>query len=222
MIVRQDSVSALFLAEILAMRLCHDLSGQMNALAGAIEELRDTEVADRDTIELASDASESLVRRLRLARAAWGRSDSPMAVDEWRALVEVMPRRGVELDLDGINQAGIFAPAAARLTLNVLLLAAEALPAGGVIQVAGEPDQDILVRIHGPRAAWPAGLAAMMADPAEAIDHLGRTEGVAAARMLQAALTALIAHASGQRLSFLLGPAAETAPPLLVALAAPR
>ena len=222
MIIRQDSVSTLFLAEVLAMRLCHDLSGQMNALAGAIEELRDTEAPDRDTIELASDASASLVHRLRLARAAWGRSDSPMAVDEWRELVEVMPRRGVALDLDGVNENGIFAPAAARLALNVMLLATESLPAGGTVRVAGEPDQDLLVRIQGPRAAWPAGFAAMMADPAEAIDHLGRNEGVTAARMLQASLTALIAHATGQRLSFLLGPAADSAPPLLVALTVAR
>lgn len=219
MSVRQDSKDILFLAETLATRLCHDLSGQVNAIAGAAEELRDSPAPDRDAIDLANDAAEALVARLRLARAAWGRLGGPMGVDEWRALVTIMPRRGVTLDLDGIPGDGFFAPAAARLALNVLLLATEALPAGGVVEVAGHPDQDILVRIHGPRAAWPTGLAGMIADPAAAIDVLRRADGVAAARTMQAPLTVLIAHASGQRISLLMGAQTEAAPPLLVAFA---
>ncbi len=215
---RQKSVDALFLAETLASRLCHDLSGEVNALAGAVEEMRDSACPDRDAIELANDACEALVRRLRLARAAWGGLGGPMGMEEWRTIVDFMPRRGVTLALDGVSEAGFFAPAAARLTLNVLLLATESLPAGGVVEVSGKPERDLLVRIRGPRAAWPAGMAGMMADPAEAVDHLRRIDAMAAARTLQAALTALIAHATGQRISFLLGPHAEDAPPLFVAL----
>lgn len=218
--VQQDSRDLLFLAETLATRLCHDLSGQVNAIAGAAEELRDTSPPDRDAIDLANDAAEALVSRLRLARAAWGRLGGPMGVDEWRALAAIMPRRGVKLDLDGVAGDGFFAPAAARLGLNVLLLATEALPAGGVVEVAGQPDQDIVVRIHGPRAAWPTGLAGMIADPAAAIEVLRRADGVAAARTMQAPLTVLMAHTSGQRISLLMGPQAEAAPPLLVAFAA--
>ena len=86
-------------------------------------------------------------------------------------------------------------------------------------EVSGKPERDLLVRIRGPRAAWPAGMAGMMADPAEAIDHLRRIDGMAAAKTLQASLIALIAHATGHRISFLLGPQTEDAPPLLVALA---
>ena len=215
---RQSSVDSFFLAETLASRLCHDLSGEVHALAGAIEEMRDSAASDREAIELADDACEALIRRLRLARAAWGALGGPMAMDEWRALVDFMPRRGVTLALDGVSGAEFFAPAAARLTLNVLLLATESLPAGGVVEVSGQPDRDLVVRIRGPRAAWPAGLAGMLADPAEAIDQLRRSDGVAAARLLQASLTALIAHASGQRISLLLGAQTEDAPPLLVAL----
>ena len=215
---RQKSMDSLLLAETLASRLCHDLSGEVNALAGAVEELRDSATPDRDVIDLANDACEALVRRLRLARAAWGGLGGPMGMDEWRSLVDFMPRRGVTLELDGVSEAGFFAPAAARLTLNVLLLATESLPAGGVVEVSGQPERDLLVRIRGPRAAWPVGLAGMMADPAEAVDHLRRIDGIAAARTLQASLTVLIAHATGQRISFLLGPQPEDAPPLLVAL----
>ena len=212
-------MDALFLAETLATRLCHDLAGQVNALIGAVEVLRDDPDPDPEAIDLANDAGESLVHRLRLARAAWGRVEGPMGMDEWRTLVAGMARRGVRMDLDGMSATGSFAPAAAQLTLNVLLLASESLPAGGVIEVAGQPGQEFVVRISGPRAAWPPGFAGMIADPDEAVECLRRTDMVAAARGLQASLTTLIAHATGQRISLLLAPQMEDAPPLLIGLA---
>lgn len=215
-----DTVDALFLAETLAARLCHDLSGQVNALVCAVEVMRDEPGPDPDVIGLANDAGEALVRRLRLARAAWGHAAGPMGMDEWRALVEGMPRRGVRIDLDGVATDGFFSAAAARLTLNVMMLATESLPGGGVVQVSGDPGRDFVVQLHGPRAAWPAGLAAMILDPTEAVDSLRRADAMAAARTLQASLTALIAHASDQRISLLLGAQTESAPPLLVGLAA--
>lgn len=219
---QKDSADALFLAETLATRLCHDLSGQVNALVGAVEVMRDEPSPDPEAIDLANDAGESLVRRLRLARAAWGRGGGPMGMDEWRSLVDFMPRRGVRIDLDGVRPSGSFGPAAARLTLNVLLMATECLPGGGVVEVTGQPEQDLLVRIRGPRAAWPTGLAGMIADPATAVDTLRGADAVVAARTLQAPLTALIAHATGQRISLLLAPRAEDAPPLLVGLSPER
>jgi len=211
-------MDALFLAETLAARLCHDLSGQVNALVGAVEIMRDEPGPDTDVIGLANDAGEALVRRLRLARAAWGRGGGAMGMDEWRALVEGMPRRGVRIDLDGVSTTGFFAPAAARLTLNVMLLATESFPAGGVVQVAGQPELDFVVRIHGPHASWPPGFAGMIANPSAALEWLRDPDLMVAARTLQAALTALIAHAADLRISLLMGAQTEDAPPLLVGL----
>jgi hypothetical protein len=76
----------------------------------------------------------------------------------------------------------------------------------------------VLVTIAGPRAAWPAGFAAYLGDEALAWQALHAAEGVEAARGLQAWLTALIARTSGLRLSFLMAPTAEAAPPLLLSL----
>ena len=213
-----DSVDALFLAEALTTRLCHDLAGQVNALVGAVEVMRDEPTPDPEAVSLATDASDSLVRHLRLARAAWGHGGEAMGVEEWYGLVNGMPRRGVRMDLAGVAQSGWFAPAAARLSLNVLLMASECLPGGGVIEVAGQADQDLLVRIRGPRAAWPVGLPAMLADPALAVCFLREADAITAARGLQAPLTILIAHATGHRISLLFGPNSESAPPLLVGL----
>lgn len=215
----QDVVDALVLAEILTTRLCHDLAGHVSALTSAVEVLRDDPIPDPEALDLANDAGIALVNRLRLARSAWGRVGGPMAVDELRALAEALPHRGVRMALDGVDDSGSFAPAAARLTLNVLLLAAEALPLGGIVEACGQPQQDLVVRIRGPQAAWPAGFASMLTDPAAAVGSLRQTDVVAATRSLQASFTALIAHATGQRVSLLLGPRPEAAPPLLINLA---
>ncbi len=216
---QQDAVDALVLAEILATRLCHDLSGQVNALAGAIEELQSGADPDAEALTLASEAGLALMHRLRFARAAWGRGGGPMSVTECRSLVGNIARRGIRLDMDGLDGAGSFAPSGARLTLNVLVLAMESLPGGGVVEVHGQPQLDLVVRITGPGAAWPTGLAGMFADTTAAIEELRLADPVAAARSIQAPLTALIAHATGQRVSMLLGPHPEPAPPLLVGLA---
>lgn len=212
------SDDGLLLAQTLATRLCHDVSGQVNAIAGALEMMNDDPAMAADATELCHDASAALVRRLRLLRAAWGVSGAALAVTELRDILVGAFGRAVRLDLDALPQAGIFPPDAARLALNVVLLAAESLPTGGVVQVTGDPEHDLLVRISGPRAAWPHGLAGMLVDPAHARGSLRNADHTASARSVQAPLTALIAHASGLRLAFLIAPTAEAAPPLLVAM----
>ena len=80
-----------------------------------------------------------------------------------------------------------------RLVLNLLLLAADLLPQGGVLRLDGGAG-DLIARLHGPQAAWPAGLIGMLADAATAWQALGNP------RTLQAPLTALLARHHGLRL----------------------
>jgi hypothetical protein len=87
------------------------------------------------------------------------------------------------------------------MLLNLLLLAAEALPAGGEIGVSGDAD-DLVVALAGPRAAWPQGLPACLADPAEAWRALH------VPRRLQLGLVALLAPRLGCRISLLMTPGA--------------
>jgi hypothetical protein len=92
----------------------------------------------------------------------------------------------------------VFPSPASRLLLNLLMLAAEGLPGGGTVGLAGGP-ADLFVMIAGPRAGWPSGLAACLADPAEAFAALTDT------RALQMPLTALLARGHDVRLSLLMG-----------------
>ena len=159
---------SLRLAELLCARLCHDLSGPLGALIGILEIARE-EQPEGETLALAEDTANELVQRLKLLRAAWGQDGDDMDVAQLRGFAECLSSsRRVLLDLAGLEPGATFPPPAARVVLNLLLLAAESLPGGGIVALSGSPAHSILVTISGPRAAWPAGLATWLNDEAAA------------------------------------------------------
>ncbi|MEJ0020831.1 MAG: histidine phosphotransferase family protein [Acetobacteraceae bacterium] len=205
------------LAELLCARLCHDLSGPLGALIGVIEIARDEQPAS-EALSLAEETAVELAQRLKLLRAAWGHDEDEMDVRRLRGFADCLSSsRRVLLDLAGLEPDAVFAPPAGRMVLNLLLLAAESLPGGGIVALSGSPDASILVTISGPRAAWPAGFSVWLADQAAAWEAV-----MVDARGLQAPLTALLARGHGFRLSMLM-PAgavgdAGLSPPLLLTL----
>jgi hypothetical protein len=118
-----------------------------------------------------------------------------------------LPQR-VAVDISSLDPNTVFPTAIGRIVLNLLLLAADSLPSGGTVVLAGTP-RDLFVRIAGPAAAWPTGISVCLADEMEARSAL--TEG----RSLQMALTALLAHAAGIRLSVVLPPIGQNEAPIL-------
>jgi hypothetical protein len=112
------------------------------------------------------------------------------------------------IDFSAVPNDTIFSPSVSRLLLNVLLLAAEALKGAGEVRLAGT-GSDLVIAIAGPRAAWPAGLAACLTSEA------GAWAALHDARSLQMPLTALLARALGLRLTLLMpAGAGGPAPPL--------
>jgi histidine phosphotransferase ChpT len=212
-----DPGDAVRLAELLAIRLCHDISGPLGTLMGSVELATEDPESAAEALSLASDVSTALVQRLRLLRTAWGGATGPLDMAAFRAMAAQLPGRRPEFELAVPDETACFSPAGARLALNVLMLAQESLPLGGIVAFSGDPQGDMLVTISGPRVAWPAGFAAYVATEARAWEALRAAPEPSAARGLQALLTALIAHSSGLRLSFLMaGP--TDAPPLLMSL----
>jgi hypothetical protein len=118
---------------------------------------------------------------------------------------------------DGLSADAPFQPAATRLLVNVMLLAAESLPAGGMLALTGAPGGTVVAAIAGRQAAWPAGFGALLASADAAWTALG-VRGVAGLRGVQAPLTALLAHQAGVRAALLMATVAEAAPPLLLDL----
>jgi histidine phosphotransferase ChpT len=198
---RRDSLR---LAELLCTRLCHDLSSLLGTLDATLELAAEEPDPDGEAMGLARETAGELVHRLRYLRAAWGETGETLTLDGLKGLLRGLPRaERVAVDMSALPPGTVLAPAMARLLLNVLLLGVEGLPSGGRILLAGSAE-DLFVRIAGPVAAWPGGLATCLADEAEA--HAAARS----ARALQMPLTALLAHASGLRLSLLLDVAGTT------------
>ncbi len=208
------------MAELVAARLCHDFSGLIGTLGGALENLAE-EVgmgeggAEDEALGLAREAAHELGQRLRLWRAAWTGISETMAIADLFALLRALPAaRKLRLAASGIPDDVAFAPEEARVILNVLILAAEGAGEGGSIRLAAQAEGTLVLMLEGKAARWPAALAAWLSDDAAAIAACDQP------RAIQGPLTALIARESGAELSLLLatGPASGPAP-LLIRLA---
>jgi len=205
------------LAELVCARLCHDLSGPLGALIGILDLARE-EAPDSETISLAEETAAELAARLKLLRAAWGRESDDLdkgRLHEFGA--GLLSGRRLRLDLEGLAPDRLFSPPAGRVLLNLLLMAAECLPGGGMVALADAPSNGVLVTISGARAAWPASINRWLTDPDAATEAI-----LADPRRLQAPLTALLVQGYGYRLSMLMPASAvgesELSPPLLLSL----
>jgi histidine phosphotransferase ChpT len=186
-----DRDRALALAECLAARLCHDVSGLVATIAGTLEMALDDDMSGpTEASVLATQAASQLAARVRLYRAAWGGGD--MNEDAVTTLAEGLPNGSrLRLTLAPDLADRLDAPGR-RLLLCALLAATAGMPAGGGI--AAEPaGAGFRLVLDGRRAAWPEAVAAYGADLAACIDG-AEPHGLAAPMM------ALIAAGLGWRL----------------------
>jgi histidine phosphotransferase ChpT len=198
-----EAEAAIAVLEATAARLCHDLIGPVGAIGNGMELLRDGAgaAADRQIIDLVEDAARSAGVRLKLFRAALGSGQALGAVrplGEARALAQAMFATGrVRLDWPDPDPTVQSAATSdrARLLLNLLLVAAEALPLGGTLRVdarisAAQGGPKVAVAALGPRAALPdAQRAALLS-----------TDAAIAPRCVPAWLAARLAIAQEARL----------------------
>jgi histidine phosphotransferase ChpT len=195
---------ALRLIELASARLWDDIGGLLGALDQALSQKPPNTPAFQTS---ALDTARTLAERLNLRRAAWGCEGETLSPARIQVLARGLPPN-VAVDVSALDAGTSLTSPAGRIVLNLLLLAADSLPGGGTVVLAGTPD-DLFVRIAGPRAAWPAGLALCLADETDARSAL--TEP----RSLQMAMAALLAHAAGIRLSALLSPTNQHEPAIL-------
>ncbi len=211
-LTQRDSAATAHLARLVAARICHDLSGPLGGLGAALGEAD----ADPSALELARDAGLVLRQRLALLRAAWGGEPAPLTQAALRDLAGGLPNAPrLHFEFDDLEDAA-FAPAAGPLVATALILAAESLPGGGMLAMAGKPAGAVVLTIAGPRAAWPVGLGAMLASEAVAREAIADLAGPAGLRTLPAPMIALLAREAGVRAALLLAVRPEQAPPLLL------
>lgn len=175
------------LADALAARLCHDLSGPAGTVAGMLE-LHDPARDPPDgTLDLAREATGQLLRRLKLARAAWaGAADWEAGALAGLAALAATDRLHVRLDATSLALGR--APALGRLLLNVVLLGEETLGGRGAVAIeAGEARA--LRAVLSPARAWPC------LPPSDDAALLPEEPG-----RFQAAFTLILARAAGMEL----------------------
>jgi histidine phosphotransferase ChpT len=199
-----ERAEALKLAEAMASRLCHDLSGPIGSLNQALELAAGSVAPDNEAFALARRSAGNLARRIGLLRAAWGAGGSALDLKGLRTLAA---DERTELDVTGMPPDTMFAPPMARVLLNLLLLARESLGSGGRVALSGNA-RDLFIAIDGPHAAWPPGTALCLADETAAMAAIGDPV------TLQMPLTALFAFGLGLRLTMLLAGNGSGPPPL--------
>lgn len=179
-----EGLDPLLLAGALCARLCHDLAGSLGALSGTLEMA--AEDGDKEALRLAMILAQELAARLRLLRAAWGSGSDVPALE---SLLPGLP--GAErLKLDTANFR-VADESVQRFSLNLMMVAAAALPRGGVIRMSGT-DQRLKVEIEGARAGWPEAFAGCLAGDATLL------EACEAPRSIAIAMACLHARALGR------------------------
>jgi hypothetical protein len=145
--------------------------------------------------------------RLKLRPAAWGREGEPMSLAIVTTLAAGLPPE-VAVDVSVVDSDTVFPARTGRALANLLLLAADNLPGGGTIVLAGTAN-DLFVRISGTGASWLSELPLCLANRTDDQTALGK------AATWQMALTILFANAASIRLSVLLSSTRQTQPAIL-------
>ena len=152
-------MNAVDLASLLCSRLCHDLMSPVGALNNGIELLADEQDEEmrEKCLELLADSARASANKLKFFRLAFGAAggfgDEINAHEAQAALEGVFgPERRIEL---GWMVAGDKLPkGAAKLLLNLALLAGDALVRGGRLDVGAENrdgEIELVIRAEGPR-----------------------------------------------------------------------
>lgn len=190
---------------LLCAKLCHDLVSPVGAVGNGVELLRDMGPEDaEDILGLISDSSTKAADRLKFFRVAYGlAADSVRSDAEAKEITKGM-MAGHGITLDWPLEAAMMLPIAepcVKLLLNLLLLAAEALPRGGTLAVR-LADADGRLRID----VEAAGVGAVLSE--ETLAGLTDAADVAAMtpRTVQGFFTARYARALGGALEVDQGP----------------
>jgi histidine phosphotransferase ChpT len=147
------------LASLLCSRLCHDLMSPVGALNNGIELLADEQDPEmrEKCLELLADSARASANKLKFFRLAFGAAggfgEEIDTLEAQAALEGVFgPEKRIEL---GWMVAGDKLPkGAAKLLLNLALLAGDALVRGGRLDVGAENrdgEVELVIRAEGPR-----------------------------------------------------------------------
>ena len=144
------------LAELLAARILHDLGSPMASFSAILPQ-----AADADARDILIETAAELRARMRLFALAFGTGDET----PWNALPTLLQGAPMahRVRFEWPPSANILTPGRARLILSAALLAAEALPRGGIVRIGQAADGTVELLPQGRDAAWSPSFVALMA-----------------------------------------------------------
>jgi histidine phosphotransferase ChpT len=152
-------MNAVELASLLCSRLCHDLMSPVGALNNGIELLADeTDPEMREKcLELLEDSARASANKLKFFRLAFGAAGGfGEEIDSREAEVALQGVFGPErrIEVGWVVSEPKLPKGAAKLLLNLALLAGDALVRGGRLDVGAEireREVELVIRADGPR-----------------------------------------------------------------------
>lgn len=180
--------------ELLSSRLCHDLISPIGAVSNGLELMEDEEsgMAD-DALELSIKSARRATNILQAVRVAVGTAGSQASVrlaDARNLAVGVLEGGKIRLDWPTDHDHIDVPTGMPKLILNLVMVAAECLPRGGVVGVAlaAEPRRvEARVTAAGQGGRLPPELVSALAPDAVVADLTARTvQGYFVARLAEA------------------------------------
>ena len=134
-------------AALLVSRVCHDLVSPVGAVVNGLEVLEDeTDVAIRaDALRLVAVSADQAAARLQFARLAFGAAGSAGAeldLSEVARIVEGLVKGG-KIELQWQAHPLNWPKDWAKLVMNIVLVAVDCLPRGGIVSVETSSDPSV-------------------------------------------------------------------------------
>ena len=154
-------------ASLLCSRLCHDLLSPVGAMNNGIELLADEKDPDmrERVIELLADSARASADRLKFFRLAFGAGGGfgeTLDANEVRQAVEGLVRGNARITLGWMVEVPAISKTAAKILLNLVMVAFDALVRGGRLDV-GVEGGEVVVRAEGPRIVLDAEIREVLA-----------------------------------------------------------
>jgi histidine phosphotransferase ChpT len=173
------------LASLLCSRLCHDLMSPIGALNNGIELLADETDPDmrEKCLELLADSARASANKLKFFRLAFGAAGGfGEEIDTREAEIALEGLFGPErrIELGWVVKDEKLPKDAAKLLLNLGMLAGDALVRGGRLDVAAERrsgEVELAVRAEGPRILLDPALRDTLANGANGVAVEARAAG---------------------------------------------
>jgi histidine phosphotransferase ChpT len=166
-------VLSMELLEQVCSRLCHDMAGPIGAIRNGVELISEAEGTrgDDHALDLIGHSAEQGARRLRLFRLAYGRAgrDASSFADVRETARDWLDGGRTTLHWPAGHPEDKLAarPGLGRLLLNLVVLAVETIPLGGVVTVAGNgtvTTGSATVTVTGRTVNWLPDMATALTD----------------------------------------------------------